>query len=461
MSDSRLYSRLLLSKGHGYPLFHPQPYDDLPHELRHQGTTIGDVGVVTSDGSFDVIFNICRAADDPLNRFGVPAGFERMSLLEGDIATLVDYHWPGSDVSSTTISKRRLDVHAGVNVFLPLAAGAIIEFSTSSEEAAILLLPDGALRIDVRPLDRFRQYAVSHARRWYEFVNGSLQRGVHNGDLYLVTGTDKSSSWAIAAFENRSVERNVSLELKAAQVGTAGTTYAWEWDTMNCISHSGPASPSETRNQTVFLRGFRVMARPRRFTKCPEAIYILDSKPTDILRRGRSSFGSISQSRAAGASSSLNNTRNSSSSTSSNDGLVSDGEDREVYHPSSAINQFLMDSTPGAKVAIVHDDQWLSVLDENDQTFPDDSELIRRICHKYNITKTSDGTVSLQDPANCEPRLLAKSSISSLAFWAATPGNCLAVSDETLEPQSNGDTPSPSIHHSLFSWQAKTMPGED
>ncbi|KAJ6477783.1 hypothetical protein C8R45DRAFT_799845, partial [Mycena sanguinolenta] len=68
MAESHLYSRLLLPKGHGYPLFRPQPFDDLPVELRRQGTTIGDVGVVTSDGSFDVIFNICRAADDPLNR---------------------------------------------------------------------------------------------------------------------------------------------------------------------------------------------------------------------------------------------------------------------------------------------------------------------------------------------------------------------------------------------------------
>ncbi|KAJ7227926.1 hypothetical protein C8J57DRAFT_199076 [Mycena rebaudengoi] len=65
---SRLYSRLLLPEGHGYPLFHPQPFDDLSEEARRIGTEIGDVGVVTSDGSFDVIFNICRAADDPINR---------------------------------------------------------------------------------------------------------------------------------------------------------------------------------------------------------------------------------------------------------------------------------------------------------------------------------------------------------------------------------------------------------
>ncbi|KAF7373867.1 hypothetical protein MSAN_00598800 [Mycena sanguinolenta] len=454
MSDSRLYTRLLLPKGHGYPLFRPPPYDDLPPELHRQGTTIGDVGVVRPDGSFDVIFNICRAGDDPLNRYGVPERFEKMSLLPGDIATLVDCHRPGSDVSSITISKRRLGVNAGGNVFLSAAAGAVIDISTSSNstEAAILVLPDGASRNDVRPLDSFRQYAIRHAHRWYDFVNGPLQRGVHNGDLYLVTGTDKSSSWAIAAFENRSVERSVSLELRAAQIGTAGTTYSWEWDTMNCISHSGPATPSETQNQTVFLRGFRVMVRSSRFAKCPVGIYISDSKPENILQRGRP-FNSSSQPRAVGANPSLNNARISPSSTSPNDGLVSDSDDCKVSHPSSAIIQFLVDSTPDATVAIVHDNQWLSVLTENDQTFPDDSELIKRIYRKYSPVKTPDGTVSLQE--DCEPRVLCKSSIDSLAFWAMTPGYCPATNNKTTQSQSNGDT-SPFMHHSmLFSWQPK------
>jgi hypothetical protein len=79
------------------------------------GTDIGDVGVVTTDGAFDVIFNICRSADDPLNRFGVPDGFEQVDLDPyRDVASLAQYHRPGSHVSNTRISKRRLDVDAGV-----------------------------------------------------------------------------------------------------------------------------------------------------------------------------------------------------------------------------------------------------------------------------------------------------------------------------------------------------------
>ncbi|KAJ7020467.1 hypothetical protein C8F04DRAFT_1014296, partial [Mycena alexandri] len=242
MSDSQLYSRLLLPKGHGFPLFHPQPFDDLPMESRRVGTDIGDVGIVTSDGSFDVIFNICRAADDAVNRFGVPDGFERVDLGPGDIAPRAQYHRPGSDVSNTRISKRRLDVDAGVesNVFLPFGAGAVVEISTSSKETAVLLLPDGASRTDLRPKNMFRDYALKHAQRWYAFVNGKLHRMVGNGDLYLVTGTDKSSSWSVVAVENHSEDCKISLKLKAAPIGSAGTSCVWEWETANSFADSGP-----------------------------------------------------------------------------------------------------------------------------------------------------------------------------------------------------------------------------
>ncbi|KAJ7148425.1 hypothetical protein C8R43DRAFT_857674, partial [Mycena crocata] len=68
------YSKALFTTRDGYPLFNPQPFDDLPEQARRQGTgtQIGDVGVITPDGSFDAIFNVLLPADDPTNRFGVP-----------------------------------------------------------------------------------------------------------------------------------------------------------------------------------------------------------------------------------------------------------------------------------------------------------------------------------------------------------------------------------------------------
>ncbi|KAJ7469877.1 hypothetical protein B0H11DRAFT_1392377 [Mycena galericulata] len=394
MSDSRLYSRLLLPKGHGYPLFHPQPFDDLPLESRREGTAIGDVGVVTSDGSFDVIFNICRSANDPLNRFGVPEGFEQVNLGPGDVAPRAQYHRPGSDVSNTKISKRRLDVDAGVenNVFLPLGAGAVVEISTSSKEAAVLLLPDGASRTDLRRLKRFRDSAFKNAQRWYAFVNGDLERMVENGDLYLVTGTDKSSSWSVAAVENHSEDCRISLKLKAAQVGSAGTSCTWEWETASSFADSGPRRrPGDgewSDNQTVSLRGFKVAIRSSPLKKSAKALSIVDSKPSDIL--SKSGFLPFSQSPPTSTGTFFRNPFVSGGGGASDDeeSVEYFPECIKAYHPASAINEYLLNCSLTADVAVTHDDDWTSILNQNDEEFPEDCEVLRRISHRYTIIKT-------------------------------------------------------------------------
>ncbi|KAJ7919662.1 hypothetical protein B0H13DRAFT_233085, partial [Mycena leptocephala] len=286
MSDSARYSRLLHPKGQGCPLFHPQPFDDLPPTLRQTGTRIGDVGIVTSNGAFDPIFNILDRAED--NRSGVPQGFEQVRLRHDAIAEQRLCHLPGSDISSTTIEKRRLGVDVGFenNVFAPAGVGAVVEVSTNSKETAMLLLPDGASRWDLRTLQVFRDYAFKHAPKWYEFVNGDLGRMIGNGDLYLVTGVTKSTSWNVAALENQSGDGQVTLKLKAAQVATAGASYAWEWESASSSVNSGPhrlpGEESWRDNQTVFVRGFKVCLRTKPLRRSPKLLTIVDSKWSNL-----------------------------------------------------------------------------------------------------------------------------------------------------------------------------------
>jgi hypothetical protein len=181
-----------------------------------------------------------------------------------------------------------------------------VEISTSSKEAAVLLLPDGASRIDIRRKKKFRDYALTHAQRWYAFVNGDLERMVDNGDLYLVTGTDKSFSWSVAAVEKRSEDCKISLILKAAQVGSAGTSCVWEWETANSFADSGPRPPPKdaerTENQTVFLRGFKVAISSSVLKrKSAKAISIVNSKPTDIIPKPGGLFSSQSRPTSTGS----------------------------------------------------------------------------------------------------------------------------------------------------------------
>ncbi|KAJ7024137.1 hypothetical protein C8F04DRAFT_1303054, partial [Mycena alexandri] len=157
MSDRDLYSRLLLATGNGYPLSYPQPSDDLPPVCRARGIEIGDVGAVSSDGSFDAFFNICRPRDDPANRFGVPVEFESVDLGPGHVKSKEIYHRPGSHVSNTKMNKRRLDVD--------------VQLSTASTQAAVLLLPDGGSRLDLRFRNTFRDLAIKHAQSWYAVIS--------------------------------------------------------------------------------------------------------------------------------------------------------------------------------------------------------------------------------------------------------------------------------------------------
>jgi hypothetical protein len=57
-SISHLYTRILLLKRIGYPLWFPEP-SMYPSGYSGQGVSVGDVGLITYDGHFDFLFNIC------------------------------------------------------------------------------------------------------------------------------------------------------------------------------------------------------------------------------------------------------------------------------------------------------------------------------------------------------------------------------------------------------------------
>lgn len=110
---STIYSRLLFPKGHGYPLYFPEPNEDLPEVYRVLGTRIGDVGIVAEDGSFDYLFNVCRPADHLINLNRTPHDFEYVELCqENDMRTNRGAHAPKSYVASTTVQRTVLGVGA-------------------------------------------------------------------------------------------------------------------------------------------------------------------------------------------------------------------------------------------------------------------------------------------------------------------------------------------------------------
>lgn len=108
--DNEIYERLLRRKGRGFALYIPQPNRRLPIAYRRVGIRIGDVGVITRDGGFNFLFNICIPHDDPANPLILPEDFFPLqpALTDVDVVEFSQYN-PGSYLASTSIEKKESD----------------------------------------------------------------------------------------------------------------------------------------------------------------------------------------------------------------------------------------------------------------------------------------------------------------------------------------------------------------
>ena len=68
------YANALLTKGHGRPLWEPDPGEYAPVEL-------GDVGYLCK-GAFVKLFNVSKAIDDRSNRLGLPRGHQPLCIRD-------------------------------------------------------------------------------------------------------------------------------------------------------------------------------------------------------------------------------------------------------------------------------------------------------------------------------------------------------------------------------------------
>lgn len=116
-------------------------------------------------------------------------------------------------------------------------------FEASAEEGAILTMPSGAGSTDLAGVLDFEEYVAEHLENWYKFITGVRRRKVRNGDIRLVIGCDKSSSWGMATFINSSQTGSFHLTFKPKTDGALGRIYDWECSGM-AEAKTGP-SPDE------------------------------------------------------------------------------------------------------------------------------------------------------------------------------------------------------------------------
>jgi len=125
-------------------------------------------------------------------------------------------------------------------------------------------MPNGAITEDLMCRKSIKKYLAKNAETWYDFVSDVRGREFNNGDIRLVLGFDKVSSWGIATSACSAGER-VHLEFR--NTGDISQTYVW-----HCVGNGngrvGPCDqemqgiitlqeadrPSPLQNQSVFLR---------------------------------------------------------------------------------------------------------------------------------------------------------------------------------------------------------------
>ena len=85
-------------------------------------------------------------------------------------------------------------------------------------------MPRGARSEDLGNYARFRKYAAANVADWYKFVNGHRGREAENGDVRLVVGSDKTTSWGIATFVNQTQQNSCRLKFGPSERNSA---YTW------------------------------------------------------------------------------------------------------------------------------------------------------------------------------------------------------------------------------------------
>ncbi|KIK94598.1 hypothetical protein PAXRUDRAFT_33442 [Paxillus rubicundulus Ve08.2h10] len=219
-----IYARLLIP-----------PDDNLPKVCRDEGLRIGDVGIVTERGTFDILFNICLPEEHPLNqRGGVPATFKQVPLSVWDVSKIPQL-------------------------------GLSLDFTSTSAAGATLVLPEGAGTEDLLSLGALMKEAKEKGESWYHYAYFDRERTTINNDsLYLVTGYHKTSSWAVAAFSDASCSGGFNAAFTAGQVVEGNIAAAYSWQVTNSIHwRVGPEEGHNvnSRNQAVSIRGFKIALR--------------------------------------------------------------------------------------------------------------------------------------------------------------------------------------------------------
>ncbi|KAF5366313.1 hypothetical protein D9758_005716 [Tetrapyrgos nigripes] len=453
------YARLLLHHKLGYPLWLPEPNqedrlrtrivreedinnprDGIPWDIYRnstppeysamgivpnlyaEGIRIGDVGLATKHG-FVTLFNIFLPENDPVNTrvpYGVPPGFATLKFHR-------DQLWTADCHTQTPIySKHTREIKLAVDgTALPPGAivgpGVGVEVHFLRSRGAALLLPEGAYRVDYDGLPAIRDYVVQNVESWYQYFERlGTNIDVYNGDIYIITGYDKTHSYENMSFQHHSGEASISLRVASpilANGDLGKLAMSFSSSTMHTPSTGASRPEHRLKNLSVFIRGYKIMFNhtSRLFSKKRpiQLRDVTDDKSKNLvfrgdrLRRDPSSSQGSSGSHPALSSGGMQEEEtqypsDDSSDSESRGSSILDSEPdnipNEAYHPSNIINSCMLETHPDASAALTHDKDWFTLVEETDEEFPSENILKTRLKERYQ-TSLQQGLVYLVGPS--------------------------------------------------------------
>ncbi|PPQ98747.1 hypothetical protein CVT24_003444 [Panaeolus cyanescens] len=376
---NRIYERHMLCKERGYPLWIPEISMGLSPEKRRLGVSIGDVGLVTSAGAFSFLFNILLPVDHPLQPETMPSGFTPVKPLNpGGVMTVVDL-----SVNSclTSVSVRRVTAEqGGTSSSIPDQV-----FELSESEGAVLALPDGAISSDMENLLPWKRYMADHIASWYLYVIGQLGREVKNGDIRLVVGVDKTTSWGMAVAEqNRQSLNSQPSRLRFGPSPDANSPVRHKWDCTGLVeTRAGPRVDfweqllsdrgSTLHNQCVFIRTINATLREEIWSHINAEVDIITLADDSQDQHSRSTDSADTRGKSAekrqGATNSSPIAAWTGSKSYANDWVDDPHKLQRQYaddHPGDTLNEALLAMPTklfsNARMAITSDYDWCQQL---------------------------------------------------------------------------------------------------
>jgi hypothetical protein len=176
-------------------------------------------------------------------------------------------------------------------------------------------MPDGAMARDFENRDLLKAYMGAHIESWYRYANVIRGRQVKNGDIRLVYGCDKATSWGMATFAN--MTEHETHHLKYRSVADGGTTPAqiplytwektgstearvgpepWEIEDLKRDDNSDAAVNGKYWNQTLFIRTLNSRVDDEVFAKIEQEVEAALTQKSQQYRNGGSPGSSGSNS---------------------------------------------------------------------------------------------------------------------------------------------------------------------